>query len=64
MSPVLWTERRNTVAHTRVRGMHVWTMAALSLALIAALVAALVFGLSPANAALRSDVHIDKRVKP
>jgi uncharacterized repeat protein (TIGR01451 family) len=39
-------------------------MAALSLALVAALIAALVFGSHAANAASRADLHIDKRVKP
>jgi uncharacterized repeat protein (TIGR01451 family) len=53
------------VANARVRGVYVWTMAALGLALVAALVAALAFGGSPANAAgARADLHIDKRVKP
>ena len=52
------------MANSAVRGKHVWTMAALSLALLAVLVAALAFGLSPANAASRSDLHLHKAVKP
>jgi uncharacterized repeat protein (TIGR01451 family) len=52
------------VANTRVRGINVWTMAALSFALVAALVAALVFGSHAANAAKAKDLRIDKKVKP
>jgi uncharacterized repeat protein (TIGR01451 family) len=44
--------------------MHVWATAALSLVLVAALVAALAFGGGAANAAGGADVHISKRVKP
>jgi uncharacterized repeat protein (TIGR01451 family) len=53
------------MANARVRGKHVWTMAALSLVLVAALVAALAFGGRAANAAgAGADLHINKTVKP
>ena len=52
------------MSNARVRAIHVWTMAALSLALVAALVAALAFDGRTAKAATGADLHIAKRVKP
>ena len=52
------------MANARVRAIHVWTMAALSLVLVAALVAALAFDGRSASAATGADLHINKRVKP
>jgi uncharacterized repeat protein (TIGR01451 family) len=48
------------VANARVRPIHVWAMAALSLVLVAALV----FDGHSASAATGADLHINKRVKP
>jgi uncharacterized repeat protein (TIGR01451 family) len=53
------------MTNARVRAIHVWTMATLSLALVVALVAALAFDGRTANAAgAGADLHISKRVKP
>ena len=52
------------MANSAVRGKYVWTMAVVGVTLLAVVVAALAFGPSPADAASRTDLRLNKTVKP